>query len=159
MSTYYRIYCNTEDGWQYAWSDTPLTVCPIDAGHTVNNLSVQDIMKKTLLTIIQNTTTTKLKKFVRLIRFQYKTDYGNLHSVELLGYLSSAGSATIEFFDTTNNVLLLTASYSNTVQDVIVDLGRFESTPESDAIIEMNVKIDSGSATIYLDSISLFVEQ
>lgn len=36
----YRIYCNTEQQYQYVWGDTPPTTCPVDAGHAVNPDSV-----------------------------------------------------------------------------------------------------------------------
>lgn len=41
--TQYRIYCTTEADWITAWSETPLTVCPNNNGHTVNANSVQSI--------------------------------------------------------------------------------------------------------------------
>ena len=44
----YRIYCITEAGWQYTWTTAPPTVCPNDAGHTVNPDSVQEVSTNTI---------------------------------------------------------------------------------------------------------------
>jgi hypothetical protein len=41
--TKYKIYCNTEAGWQYVWDTAPPTVCPNNAGHTVNSNSATEI--------------------------------------------------------------------------------------------------------------------
>jgi hypothetical protein len=38
--TKYRIYCITDSQWEYAWRETPPTVCPVDNTHTVNNQSI-----------------------------------------------------------------------------------------------------------------------
>ena len=42
----YRIFCNTDNQWEYAWStnlDT-VTTCPINPEHTVNNNSITTIV-------------------------------------------------------------------------------------------------------------------
>ena len=36
----YRIYCETDSTWEYVFRTTPPTVCPDDAGHTVNANSI-----------------------------------------------------------------------------------------------------------------------
>lgn len=41
--TKYRIYCNTEGGWVEQWSETELTVCPNNNGHTINPDSLQEM--------------------------------------------------------------------------------------------------------------------
>ena len=43
MSTFYRIYCETDSKWEYAWDDAPITTCPENVGHTVNSNSISDI--------------------------------------------------------------------------------------------------------------------
>ena len=35
MSKYYRIYCETDDKWEYQWVDTGVTQCPSNPAHTV----------------------------------------------------------------------------------------------------------------------------
>ena len=45
MPTVYKwkIYCTTENAFIEAWSETPITTCPNDTGHTVNPDSVSQI--------------------------------------------------------------------------------------------------------------------
>ncbi len=40
---YYKIYCQTEAGWQYIWSTTIPTVCPNNNTHTVTSNSTQKL--------------------------------------------------------------------------------------------------------------------
>ena len=36
----YRIYCNTDNKWEYVWSETAPTTCPTNTAHSVNSTSV-----------------------------------------------------------------------------------------------------------------------
>jgi len=33
----YRVWCNTESGWQYVWAEEEPTVCPNNTGHTIDS--------------------------------------------------------------------------------------------------------------------------
>jgi hypothetical protein len=35
MSSYFRIYCDTDDKWEYSWADIGVTQCPTNSEHTV----------------------------------------------------------------------------------------------------------------------------
>lgn len=47
----YRIYCKTDEKFEYVWDTTPPTICPIDGGHSVESASVLAIDKNFLRTI------------------------------------------------------------------------------------------------------------
>lgn len=32
----YRIWCNTESAYVYRWTETQLTICPNNNGHTID---------------------------------------------------------------------------------------------------------------------------
>ncbi len=38
---YYRIFCETDNQWEYTWSTTIPTVCPVTGGHTITANSQQ----------------------------------------------------------------------------------------------------------------------
>lgn len=40
----YRIWCNTESSYITKWSETPITVCPNNTGHSVNT-SLRDLLE------------------------------------------------------------------------------------------------------------------
>lgn len=40
MSSYYRIFCETDEKWEYVFSVSEPTECPTDSNHTVNPNSV-----------------------------------------------------------------------------------------------------------------------
>lgn len=45
MKLYYRLYCITDDRWEYLWQDSDLplpTTCPTNAAHTINSNSVSE---------------------------------------------------------------------------------------------------------------------
>jgi hypothetical protein len=60
MTTIYkwRIYCNTDNRWEYVWSETQPTTCPINTNHTVNNNSVNivETLSDTIVALKENTT-------------------------------------------------------------------------------------------------------
>lgn len=43
----YRVYCTTETDYKYAWSETPITVCPTNGVHTLDNNSLTIVGKIT----------------------------------------------------------------------------------------------------------------
>lgn len=90
MTSYYRIYCVTEGGFQYEWRDTPPTVCPNDVGHTVNDNSISELNvdhKNIDLTIGQTFKAKNLSTsiFTEISSFIYpgSTTYGHLKKVEI----------------------------------------------------------------------------
>ena len=48
MTTVYRykIYCNSDNKWEYKWDTSALSVCPTDSGHDINSMSVMDELSK-----------------------------------------------------------------------------------------------------------------
>lgn len=64
MATFYkyRIYCDTDSKWEYIWDTVEPTVCPTNAGHTVNSNSVSDEDKVKSKTIDDTDSPYKIKK-------------------------------------------------------------------------------------------------
>lgn len=61
MSTKYRIYCITESSWQYQYSDTPISVCPINGAHTINANSVTEEFVSNIDHVVCNMVTGEIK--------------------------------------------------------------------------------------------------
>lgn len=51
----YRVYCNTEDKYEYIWNDTTPTNCPSNVAHTIdtNTISIIDTLETNSVNIIQ----------------------------------------------------------------------------------------------------------
>lgn len=50
---YYKIYCNTDGQYEYIWSDTSPTVCPVNNTHSVNlsSVSIEDQISENIVKI------------------------------------------------------------------------------------------------------------
>lgn len=51
----YRVYCNTEDKYEYIWNDILPTICPSNVAHTIdtNTISIIDTLETNSVNIIQ----------------------------------------------------------------------------------------------------------
>lgn len=58
----YRIYCTTDNKWEYIWDTVAPTVCPVSGGHGVNNDSINEVEKTKLKTIDNSKSPYKAKK-------------------------------------------------------------------------------------------------
>lgn len=167
MSTKWRIYCtdisHESDNWQYLWSDTIPTVCPIDAEHTINENSITDITSEKLVAqILSNDIKENTTYFKKIGLYFYETiNIGKIRRVKIIGVNSkSSGYFNIELYDVTNVTSLLTsANISNsTDENFITDLGVIENAPTTDFLLEINLKSNSVSNKIRISKILIFSE-
>jgi hypothetical protein len=159
MSTRYRIYCITEDSWQYEWSDTPLLECPIDSGHTVNNNSCQELeAEKEVLRISGLSSSIKNTSLKRVIQFQYNTDVlGPIRRIKAIAYVDgSSTSFDIQLYDITNVTSLLDTTSSVVVEDSIVDIGVVSSPPSGEVVLEISAKRNNGNGKVKFSEIVVY---
>ena len=56
----YRIYCETENQYQYVWNDAPPTTCPVNTAHSVDQttIAIADSVSDNSVNVIQQAGTT-----------------------------------------------------------------------------------------------------
>jgi hypothetical protein len=157
MSHLWRIYCITESQWNSEWSDTTITTCPNNAGHTVNANSVQKLNSEIKLVQYKANKNITTTSFYNIYSFLYTLSYGSLRRLFLIGYMSGATSFTIQVYDTTNNIELLQYTSTNTVDNILIDCGVC-TTPTTNAILNVNVKQTGGAGNfqVYIGNIILY---
>jgi hypothetical protein len=163
MSTKWRIYCDTEAGWQEQWSDTSLTECPNDAGHSVNTNSVQEIEKSIevlRIPISYNIRSATTTQYQRVTKFQYNPKIHNVfRSAKAIAYKDgNMTSFDVQMFDATNQLEICSVNLTNTVEETVSSLGPISNIPTSESIFEINIKRNGGnnSSTIYIDELVLY---
>ena len=146
MSNKWRLYCENESdkGWKYFRStdEDATPVCPNNSEHTISNISKVSYEKEIMnLHSLQQMT---YDRYLRISVFKYLTSiYGDLRRVKILCNKSNKiNSATFEIFDVTNNVSLIEKTFTETGNDIILNVGTITNPPTSDAIIEINCKVE-----------------
>ena len=166
MTTKYRIFCTEpgDEGWQYAWSDTPLTTCPNDVTHSVNSNSIQQVAIETesfRITPISISSTSAQWK--RILTFPYSTtQYGPLRRIKLVGKLTGTiTSFDVEVYDVANVASLVTTNFTNSLDDQLLVMDSILSPPLSDVHIEINVKKNGGikKDEVIVEQIIIFGEK
>jgi hypothetical protein len=152
MSYKWRIICTEpgDEGYQFAWSDTAITECPNDSGHSVDVNSVTRIKEeKADIRIYPHTTKVKGSNYTEVATCYFNPDYysGDLRRVKLLSYLDNgATSYDVEIFDRDNNVQLVESNFINKSEEVQRQVtGVISSPPYSNTVLEINVKKTGGN--------------
>lgn len=99
----YRLYCNTSAQWEYLFSTTTPTSCPINAGHTINTNSIQ---------IIDNITVVSLTNSDSPYPLSQSSTFCNTNAGNIIINLPKASKATnmkymIKKTDATNSVIII----------------------------------------------------
>jgi hypothetical protein len=120
----YRIFCETDGTWEYEFRTTPPTVCPDDAGHTVNANSVNKVKGPTIVSL---SIPMKYKKkdlkdnvYTELTTYEFAgTNFcGEFKYAKLITRMDDNGSGSegdedfalyLQIYDITNNVAILTS--------------------------------------------------
>lgn len=122
----YRIYCTTDDVWRYIWDTTPPTICPDDAGHSVNSDSV-DIIQ---IELEKNITSTDSPYFIRQEFLSCDTTSGIIRvnlpeaskSENTICYIRrTSGGNNIEVYNNLGITPILTINTSNIVNKLKSD--------------------------------------
>lgn len=157
MSFYYRIFCITEDTWIYHWDNTSPTECPNNSEHQVSGTQ---LIKSEALVSSYNSINRSISSttFSRILLFSYKTSIsGTIRRIVILAH-SDVGvdSFTIQVFDKTNVNALIETTSTNKIEIEPVDLGAIEFPPDNDVIIEILIKVNSGTGNVYITDISIY---
>lgn len=166
MTTKYRIFCTEpgDEGWQYTWSDTPLTTCPNNVAHSVNSNSVQQVaVELESFRITPTLISSANSEWKRIVSFPYSTaQYGPLRRIKLTGKMTgNITSFDVEVYDVTNVVSLATTNFTNNVDDQLLIIDPILSPPSSDVHIEINVKKNGGikKDEVIVEQIIIFGEK
>ena len=156
MSKRWRIYCTEpgDEGWQYVWSDTVITECPNDSGHSVNtNITTLVGEEKPLIRILPHTTKVRGSNYTEVATCHFDPDEysGELRRVKVLSYLDNgATSYDIEVFDRDNNIQLVENNFTNISEEVQQQTtGLISSPPSSKTVLEINIKKTGGNNSKY----------
>ena len=169
----YRIYCITEEAYQYEIGVTSPTVCPNDSGHTINansiNIAIEPIIVHLPITNIikEKDLKTDVPWVVTTYNFPGTTIYGHLKIINFItsmkeGKNGKEGDAGFGFFvniyDLTNNISILD-SLEVTAEKTIELLNCIVSgsnCSEDGALWQIGIKKASSTGDINLKSIDLF---
>ena len=159
----WRIYCTNEGdvGWQELWSVAKPTTCPNNVAHSVNPNSVQDIGQEIESVHLYKDKVVNTTSYMRVSKIKYHTSIqGTIRSVKL-GIHSDTGvtSYDVQIFDQTNKTELIETTLTNTdIEDNIKTTGVIQSPPSDDFILEVNVKRNGGTGSIYVSEIIIMSE-
>ncbi len=166
MSTFYKIYCETDSKWEYEWGNTPITVCPIDGGHAVNSNSVSDLEEIFYHDFTLNTKIAKedidVTTYKEIFSFLYKGSdkVGSLRKIEITFSMDPHGvyetdSTDFGFFlnirDTTNNTSIFTSAQFPGKEIITTLFENFTSTSSIDSAswrIQIKKAVNCGDINI-----------
>jgi hypothetical protein len=155
MSIKWRIYCITDNKWEYIWNNSSPTVCPIDANHTVNDNSISDVSKLQLYSNIHilkpisgSNIYTKIASFI---------SPNNIISFKMMSYMDGDAISYDCKIINQNNVIIKTLTFNNTTLGINI-IDSFDNEINTDDILEFYIKSDN-SKKIYVESISSYYEE
>lgn len=158
MSIYWRIFCVTDNQWEFEWSDTALTECPVNNLHSVILSSNQDIGQEKIVSTYSTPVSIITPGFFkRICSISYNTsDFGSLRRIKMIAKKSEqATSFDINIVDFTNNIILLTVSnLTNEDDNINIDLGVITSPPNGQVILEISGRLN-GTGELVVNEITL----
>ena len=176
MTSYYRIYCETNSKWEYEWTNIAPTVCPTDESHTINTNSIQKVPTVVTYKRFEFANKKYKKKDLKTNSWKKLTSYqfpgtdeiGCLRRINIIAYMNKdksnkEGTSTfgyyVRIYDKTNTTIIYDTSYcagTDLVQNYnFEDL--INSNQSSDgAIWEISVKKGSKAGDLYLDGVDLY---
>lgn len=144
-SQQYRILCEVH-GYQYVWSDTLVTTCPIDAADPINDDATCIVGQ--LRPVIEITptipkiTSSYLSRAVSII-YDAAT-HGPLRQVGIFSYADrGATSYTLEIYDRTSLKSLGKSTFTNTDDFALHKLTIEEDIEITPATLEINASVNS----------------
>jgi hypothetical protein len=165
MSTKWRIYCadESEEGWKYIWSDTTPTECPNSSTHQIRGVNSVGI-EIPVVRVIPSITSTNSSNYTRIATINYNEDtMGSLRRVKVLSYNDSGATEhSVEVFDATSNISLISANLTSTIDFAVNDVGVFSGTgiDPGENLLEIYLKKTGGnnSQKAYISQIILYAE-
>ncbi len=157
MSKKWRVYCTEpgDEGYKYVWSDTVITECPNDSGHSVNtDITTLVGSEKPLIRISPYTTKVRGSNYTEVATCHFDPDEypGELRRVNVLSYIDSgATSYDVEVFDRDNNIQLVETNFTNKSEEVEQQFtGIISSPPSSKTVLEINIRKIGGNNKQYV---------
>lgn len=131
--TKYKIYCVTEAGWQYVWDTAPPTVCPNNAGHTVNSNSATELYSLYHVKNLADSATSYLLDGYNFFSCAPST---NGVTIQLKDVVANA-NRTIIFYSTTTGTISLIPNGSDKINNSAGTLG-YSAVPKASLKIQSN---------------------
>ncbi len=150
MTTKWRIYCTEpgDVGWQFAWSDSPISECVNNPLHSVNPNSVNQVAREKEQFRLNPSFASRVKsnKLVRVATFEYDPLIsGPIRRLRIVGNIGAfAGSYDVELYDVTNRTRLSLDTFTNETPDEIQVTSVVNSPPGSKALLEVNARKVTG---------------
>jgi hypothetical protein len=153
MSNKYRIKCTVHD-WQYVWSDTEVTTCPVEESDQILPDSVAIIEKEVpVISLIPLLKKVNNVNYTRIASIIYDSNvYGILRRVRILTS-ADAGitSYDVEVYSKNTYTSLVTGNFSSSEDLAIHYIGPIENFPEGIVNLEINVKKNGGTCIEYVN--------
>lgn len=167
MSVYYRIFCETDEKWEYKWGPGEPTECPTNATHTINPNSISVRKPKFNEDFTINTKLTKQDMsdtdYIELLSFLYQgSDFvGVLKKIEITFSMDKngkhkTGSDGFAFYlqirDITNNQIVYETSKIDATE--IISSGEVEvnnsicSTNPASWCVQIKKGVNAGNINI-----------
>jgi hypothetical protein len=148
----YRIWCDTDNQYEYVWSSELPTECPTDAGHTIDTSKISRIGVKNQSSFIEQTVINQDVK-----QTSYKTvgeiihlgidDNGQILEAKVIAYKDSGvTSYDVRIVDKENgSVVICEATGLTNDEKSVVDLGTISNQPDGESIFEVQIKKTGGN--------------
>ena len=178
MTSYFRVYCNTDNKWEYTWSDEYPNECPVNSNHNINENSISKIPIESVISKRFEFNSYKFKKetlstqyWTKLTTFAYagKNTVGFLRKIVIVSRMDENNG--IKDGDINNNFGFSFRIYDKTNQELIYDtyvdgsseeeLFKFQdmnnnNQSNNDALWQLAIKKDENSGDIYIEGIDLY---
>lgn len=167
MSIRYRVYCKTDQRFEYVWTDTLPTECPVDPAHDINVDSIESYEEEhEVYPISCARYKTKNKSYTRILTFHYdEHTMGIIRRFEYMSYMDKKNedddnnppSYWIEVYDQTTSTSLMETEFTNTSVDA-VKTQALDTPLIHDHLISINLRRDNSTSSrnVYLESVTPF---
>lgn len=144
MAYQYRIYC-TIHGYQYEWSDTLVTECPIEPSDPINSDATCIVNQLRVAgQVAPNIFSVSFSQPMRIGDIYFDSNImGNLSRIGIFSYCDSGvTSYTVEIYDKTNLQSLGSGTYSNT-DDYALNFINISEPASPQIMLEVFVSVTS----------------
>ena len=159
MSDQYQILCNIH-GYQYVWSDSLVTTCPVNASDSVNQEATCIIACARICSQISpNINSTSSTSYIAVLTclFSPKSS-GTLKLCKILSDSdANVTSYTVVLYDRTNSAVIASSTFTNSSGYELNDLGEFQNEASSEpTMLELRVKVDGGNGQAFISDVIFY---
>lgn len=166
----YRFVCTTETVttpvYKVVKSQTTPTVCPTNAGHTIDVDSITIVSKEyntyqsAPIQILTASTTYDEASVMHQLLYNIE-NYGIIKRIKVISLMDPGNTSyDIQVYDRSNTTEIVTGNFNNSSVYESKDLGELNYAQDGDFIIELRAKKNGGTVNdhVYISSFVIYTE-